>query len=391
MINSFGRDLEIKKEPATTVMDFREILLCHLEGYLFNTNPTEKIINIKVPAIGLEINRTVKSKITHEMINIPHFSFSEKGCKYSENGESVYVSPAYFAKCFIERIVEALNITPRKYIRKPNNADPDLISSPILLFKNHINFKDIYDKLITLKKVYDINTCGAGMFVPEVIDRKNADILIKFKIAAYIQDGIDFVIEDLRKQIEQDYFYNLSRYIEDSSHSELMSEYYRLFRTRGYIRPLRDYPEDYINIQTQGNYTEGTDAEREAWKEKLQAYMDKCKELSFERLKNERHLIHNLAVPFVNYFKIDIVAHDWKSTRPDRYGVSKKDEFGLDIPLHFGHPSDINHLERPLPNNYADYDDCVSLYDKLYNPESYAYDQTWFDGDFDPETWTYNK
>lgn len=368
-ISTFGRELEGKKELFITLDEFKDLVLYYLEDYLFKTKLNDKVTNISIPALG--INFSVDSVIDLRLfLNIPQISFDEKGCLYSNGVESAYISPEFFAKCFIERIVDIWEFIPKLFLPPKTHNSEDKNEQQF----SHLDFVDSYDKLADLKRTNNILTKGLVGLGKNFNNAQSITNLRKIEIAAEIQKDLEFILGAINDELYEDELNEHSDldFTKSEEFKALKLEHDRLFRIGPIIAPLEPSEWEF----TECIYDEGADEEREEWQKKYNKFKEELKTKKAEFIKKsiaERKFpLSVLEKRVIRYLKAKILVYDYERNEgyPDNPYTN---ELGLDKTSYYAHPAD-KYMPRRLSGQYA-YDSILDVteedYDMLYGSGSY--------------------
>lgn len=386
--NNFGRELEIKNEFGVTLDEYKDLMLFHLEDYLFQTKFNDKVTNINIPALGINFSTEQRYALDlHSLFDIPQISFDERGCIYNNGEEGAYISPEFFEKCFIERVSDVWTslyklympriLIDRKKQAKRAELDVDELGEGKKQLQ-HIDFVDAYNKLVALRRLNQDLTQGLIGLGPNFSTTNSIINLRKIEIAAQIQKNIEYVLGEFSKEQyeEQSYDYSNDSFCESQEFKKLEEEHNRLFRNGPFVDPLE--PSEW---ETRGRtYDEGTDEERENWKKEYQRLKQEFEAKGLENIKSE---ISTKVFPLsviqkrvLDYLKTQIYRYDYQRNQ-GAPGNPYINELGLDKTAYYAHPAD-KHMPERLNRKLTSYDisDATSEdYDVLYGYMSDWYDE----------------
>lgn len=166
MPKTFGLEFDTKEVYATSLDGFADLVLYTLEDFLFKTKFNDKKSTIYIPFAGVKITQEKKFELDiRKYFNIPQFTFDTNGCLYQEGERKVYVSPEYFAKCFIERAIDvwlALVTLYKLQIKSRKETGQSIVCEDLKGKKAfpHVNFVEIYNYLIAIKGVNQLSNKG---------------------------------------------------------------------------------------------------------------------------------------------------------------------------------------------------------------------------------------
>lgn len=373
----FGKELEGNTNYGITLEDFKNLILYNLEDYLFETKFNDKVTNIDIPALG--INLTTEKRYALDLrgyFNIPQFSFDTNGCLYNNGKEGAYVSPEFFGKCFIERTIDVWTSIAKLYsprVKMDEQKDDSFgggeLGAPILKKLDHIDFVDIYNKLVGLKRLNHNLTQGLIGLLPELNDKNRILYLRKIEIAAQIQKDIEFVINEIREETynEKAYEYSDEDFYESDEYKNLEKEHNRLFRTGPFIAPIVE-PE----WQSKGRiYDEGTDEERENWRKQYESLKEEYRLKGMEKIKisisKQLFSLSEIQKRVIDYLKTKIYAFNYAKVK-GAPGNPLINELGLDVTSYYAHPAD-KYIPSRTNNRLSSYDlfeADESDYDRIY-------------------------
>lgn len=383
--NMFGRELEEHFVPGLTLDDFKDLMLFHLEDYLYHNKFNDKVTNIDIPFLGVHIKTEKRYALDlRKFFAIPQFSFDTDGCVYNNGEESAYVSPEFFAKCFIERVINVWTALSTLYlpgIKKGEGFEPTPVDE--IEFEKqfpHMDFVDIYNKLVAIKRINNDLTKGLIGLIPDYRDNDRILNLRKIEFAAQVQKDIEAVIELMREDAYQEKLYNFNNneFWESDEFKKLDEEHSRLFRMGPFVDAL-EIPEWQ---ERERSYDEGTDEERAAWRQSYNSLKEEYELKGLEKIKSSVSTqLFPLSViqdNMFDYLKRQILTYNYERN-VGAPGNPYINELGLDKTGYYAHPSDKYIPEKTSPKaSVLEFDDVSSDdYDMLYGTYS-DYDEDEF-------------
>lgn len=377
MDNVFGREFDKKVELSSTLDEYEDMMLFFLEDFLFHFKLEPKKTYISIPALGISYETTKKYAL-RDYLYLPQISFDDYGCLYTNGDESAYISPEFFAKCFLQRIVDVHNAflildypndVMKNKDKKDENIDVGSLDDSLFKFKSHVNFIEIYNKIIEQKRKNNDLTKGLIGIVPDLHDRNYITNLRKIQFAAEVQSYIEKIINEIRQQeFEHMLFeYNEDDFYQSNEFKKLEEEHNKLFRSGPFIAPI-EMPEWEKN---NWNYDEGTDEERDDWVRKY----NKAKEIYYKKgilkikgnINKKKYSFNYLNKEVIDFLKVKIV-----SSLGNEPGYI--DEFGLDKTAYYSHPTNklipellTNKRSFSTGRNISMNDLSADYYDEFYD------------------------
>ena len=369
MINEkYGREADIKPKYVGTLKDFKTLILFPLEDYLFKTKFNDKTTEINIPALGLNITTKESNKLDlHSLFEVPNIEIDSNGCLYNYQGEEAYVSPEFFAKCFIERTMEVWMSLVKLYEPKMKNKeknktkigeDDNLNNKKTVL--EHIDFIDVFNKLAAIKSLNQKNTQGLIGLIPNQDDRNRIINLRKIEIAASIQNCIEKAFDEIIKEFQYDFEPEYYIY-KSEEYKKLEAEHFKLFRSGPFIESMeREYFDD-----NRPEYDYGTDEQRNDWRKRYEAFKIKATKEAWESFNNEIpeyvYPLDDIQIRVINFLKSKIISHVYNIKNHSNPLITP---LGLDETTYFMHPNDKYNLERLSYIDTEDFD--AYSYDEHY-------------------------
>ena len=360
--NNFGKELEIKKDIGIKLDKYKDLLLFHLEDYLFKT---------KSKKLGTRIGKSILN--LHELYDIPQISFNGQGCLYSNGKEGAYISPEFFGKCFIERfhdVYTALDTIYRPVIEK--NMKHDISEEEDDNQFQHIDFVKTYNVLVALKRRNeDLSKGLIGLReyfnTPDTITN-----LRKLIFASQVQKDIEAAIEKFKtEQLEEETWeYDNDDLYQSQEYKKLYEEHSRLFRNGPFIEAM-----EVKEWETKGRtYDEGTDEERDNWRKEYEELKEKFNKSSLESIKNEistrSYPLSLIQKVVIDYLKIKMLKYDYRLNQSDPSNPYIN-ELGLDDYSYYMHPADKHNRDRINRNLFGDESDIEPEdYDMFYKEDA---------------------
>jgi len=363
----FGREFDKKAELSSTLDEYKNMMLFFLEDFLFHFKLEPKQTNITISAWGVESTCTSRY-IPREFLYLPQISFDDYGCLYTNGDESAYISPEFFAKCFLQRVVDVHNafftLNYPYNVMKNKKEDEKDNSAPFWPdFKSHADFIKIYNEIVEQKRKNSDLTKGLIGIVPDLQDRNYITILRKIQVAAQVQRNIEYIIEKIKEQELDEMLFEYSNddFYQSDEFKKLEEEHRRLFRSGSFFAPM-EMPEW---EQKNWIYDEGTDEERNAWRTKYNESKSDYYKLGVFKIKQN---INNKLFP-INYINKEIIDY-LKEKIYSNLGNSNGyiDKFGLDETAYYSHPTD-KYIPELLLNKKSIFDGEISSddYDEFYD------------------------
>lgn len=375
----FGRQFDIKPVYALTLDTFEDLILYTLEDYLFQTKFNKETTKINIPFAGISITQTKYFKLDlRTYFDIPQFSFDENGCLYKEGNEAAYVSPEFFAKCFIERSLEvwmALITLCKFQVQEKALREQGEIVTENLKGKKvfaHLDFIDIYNSLIAIKDVNQISTEGLIGLPLDINDKNKATMLRKIELAAIVQKCLQASLKEIKEYLFDYYQEEFNSFCQSDVYKKLEEEHDRLFRNGAFIEALE--PTEWNRMET---YDLGTDEERKQWQEDYQkakkTYEEKDKKDCMIKVNSEVFSIEEIQRIILDYFKRQIIAYDYRRFAPSDNPYLTP--LGLDRISYYAHPADKHIPGRTDGFSSSELKEMDSeYYNDMYSPRPEYYD-----------------
>lgn len=366
MENTFGRELEKKIEFGMKLGEFKDLILYTLEDYLFQTKFNDKVTNLNIPSLGIKYTVTERYALDlRGFFNIPQISFDGKGCIYNNGREGAYVSPEFFAKCFVERVFDVWTALSKLYLPKflmeeetksgkVNFDMPDDVENDNNKEKSnnettkysHMDFVETYNSLVNLKKINNALSQGLVGIVRDLnVDINTITFLRKLEFAAKFQKDVEFVLDKMIKEQYEEELFDFSNedFYKSEEYKKLKKEHEKLFRIGPFIAPLEQ--EEW---ETKGkSYDYGTDEERENWKKRYEKLKSDFEKEGLVRIKEnisqQSFSLSEIKKNLVDYWKVKIYTYNY----PKNVGYNPFiNELGLDQIGYYAHPADKYIPER---------------------------------------------
>ena len=362
----FGREFDKKNELSSTLDEYKDMMLFFLEDFLFHFKLEPKNTYISIPAFGFS-SVSSSEYIPRSYLYLPQISFDDYGCLYTNEDDSAYISPEFFAKCFLQRVVDVHNafftLNYPYIVMKKNKDDEKDKSFPFLPnFKSHVDFIKIYDEIVEQKRKNSDLTKGLIGIVPDLQDRNYITILRKIQVAAQVQRDIEYIIEKIKKQEFDEMLFEYSNddFYQSDEFKKLEDEHRKLFRSGSFFAPMEMPEWD----QKNWNYDEGTDEERNAWRTKYNKIKHAYYKVGIIKIKMN---INKKIFPinYINKEIIDYLKEKIYTNKGNQYGYI--DKFGLDETAYYSHPTD-KYIPELLSNKKSIFDGDISSndYDEFY-------------------------
>lgn len=395
MKSIFGKELEKKTEFVTKLDKFKDLILYLLEDYLFQTKFNDKVKHLNIPTLG--INFTVKEQHALDLrgfFNIPQISFDEKGCIYNNGKEGAYISPEFFAKCFIERTINVLMSLSKLYLPKAiiekemkgetrkveiefddEEIDNEKSGKEKVEFP-HMDFVETYNGFVNLKMINEALSQGlVGIVQDPINDVNSITFLRKLEFAARFQKDVEYVFDKIIKEKYEEELWDFDNddFWKSDEFKVLEKEHDRLFRNGPFIAPLEE-PEYACKGRS---YDFGTDEEREDWKKRYEKSKSNFKKEGIlkirESVPQQAFSVSEIQKSLIDYWKKKIYVYNYPRNVGDNPFINK---LGLDETNYYAHPADKYMPERIRRKKRSDdwEEDITSDdYDSLYReiPKDY--------------------
>ncbi len=377
---NYGMEFDRHTELVSTLHDFEDFLLFFLEDSLFKNKFNNKQTIIDIPILGKRIIETNSFSLDmRKLLDIPNFSIDGNGILFNSNGDKAYVSPDFYAKCFIEKTMDAFNLLMKLFPKHTNIGGESLLPDGEL---KHIDFIDTYNKLKILKNINEINTKGAIGLVPDYSENERILYFRKIEIGTEIQKAIKKVFEKILSDCISDFESNME--LEEFN----KEEYDKLEKEHNYLFSSGAFTDAWFLEEWELKnkfYDNGTDEQRKMWLLKFKEFRKKAEEWEFkifvEKVKNSNYLVTRLQREIITYLKFKIINYDYNKKNHGNYFLT---ELGLDDIPYYAHPNDKYNPKRfnIIPDySYDEYctetaEESSEFYDEIYsgtNNSNYEY------------------
>ena len=398
----FGKSLDKQLEYVIRLDDFKDLILYHLEDYLFHNKFNERVVHFSIPKLGINFRMTEKYALDlHDFFNIPQISFDERGCVYDNGRESAYISPEFFSKCFVERVTDVWEALAKLYLPKylmedektrfkeedfedTKHEEKNQEKTENKIDFPHMDFVEAYSNLVNLHRLNQALSQGlVGLIGNPGTDINTITFLRKLEFASKFQKDLESIFSKMQR--EEYYEEDLEECIYgDFCRSDefkiLEKEHERLFSYGNFVAPLEE-PDWEIQDRI---YDFGTDEEREDWKKRYKELKISFGEKGCQKMKEvileKEFPISKIKKRLIDYWKIKIYAYNY----PKILGCNPlMNELGLNQTNYYAHPADKYMPERIFRKSvFGEYLDEIdpSDYDYLYGNVKEEYDEEYSSG-----------